>query len=215
MRQFYTVDDPAKRKFPSLCGFRPPKNLDEYLKLKAKQAELQAKCEGLGESDNIISSRMQLLLSKVKKLEDYARDLSKEMSNLPLYPNLQKEIRQDLLELIMRDKFYRAKVEQFKYWPHIALKAEASKIERIRNDPGMKRSAPDLSKYKKKIAELTLEYKTKKQELVVAKYGTAKAISKCSRQYTNMVYVKLEKRREIDPIVPKKQAYRDKKVDES
>ncbi|MFS7969784.1 hypothetical protein Hanom_Chr09g00813261 [Helianthus anomalus] len=96
MRQFYTVDDPAKRKFPSLCGFRPPKNLDEYLKLKVKQDELQAKYEGQGENDNSISSRMQLLLSKVKKLEDYARDLSKEMSDLPPNTDLQKEMRKDL-----------------------------------------------------------------------------------------------------------------------
>ncbi|MFS7946988.1 hypothetical protein Hanom_Chr06g00542731 [Helianthus anomalus] len=46
IKQFYTVDDPTKRKFPSLHGFRPPKNLDEYLKRKAKQAEIQAIYEG-------------------------------------------------------------------------------------------------------------------------------------------------------------------------
>ncbi|MFS7916714.1 hypothetical protein Hanom_Chr03g00180581 [Helianthus anomalus] len=157
---------------------------------------------------------MPLLLSKVKKLEDYARDLSKEMSNLPPNPNLQKEMRQELLKLIMRDKFYPTKVEQFKDWPLIALKAEANRIERISYDPGMKRSAPDWSKYKKKIADLTLEYKRKKQELVTTKFGRAKAIEKWSRQYTNMVYAKLEKKRETDPTVPKKPAYRDKKVDE-
>ncbi|MFS7906118.1 hypothetical protein Hanom_Chr01g00055561 [Helianthus anomalus] len=89
---------------PSLHGFRSPKNLDEYLKLKAKQAKLQAKYEGQGENDSSISSRMQLLLSKVKKLEDYARDLSKEMSNLPPNADLQKEMGKDLLELIMRYK---------------------------------------------------------------------------------------------------------------
>ncbi|MFS7996310.1 hypothetical protein Hanom_Chr12g01128441 [Helianthus anomalus] len=39
MTQFYTEDDPSKRTFPSLHGFRTPKNIDEYLKLKAKQVE--------------------------------------------------------------------------------------------------------------------------------------------------------------------------------
>ncbi|MFS7920034.1 hypothetical protein Hanom_Chr03g00219561 [Helianthus anomalus] len=83
MRQFYTVDDPSKRKFPSLIGYRDPANMDEYLKLKVRQADLRAKLEYKGKSDNETSSYMQFLLTKVKKLEDYARDLSKEMSTLP------------------------------------------------------------------------------------------------------------------------------------
>ncbi|MFS7960336.1 hypothetical protein Hanom_Chr08g00702031 [Helianthus anomalus] len=135
MRQFYTVDDPAKRNFPSLHGFRPPKNMDEYLKLKARQTELQAKYEGLGQGDSNISSQMQHGLSKVNNLEDYARDLSKEMSNLPLNDDLQKKLRKDLLEIIMRDKFYPAKVDQLKDWPLITLKAEINRNERVKNDP--------------------------------------------------------------------------------
>ncbi|MFS7954157.1 hypothetical protein Hanom_Chr07g00626961 [Helianthus anomalus] len=89
MKQFYTVDDLSKRKFPSLVGFRDPNNMDEYLKLKAWQAKIRARLECKGESDNAISSLMQFLLTKVKQLEDYARDLSKEMSNLPPEANLQ------------------------------------------------------------------------------------------------------------------------------
>ncbi|MFS7954386.1 hypothetical protein Hanom_Chr07g00629661 [Helianthus anomalus] len=124
---------------------------------------------------------MQHGLSKVMKLEHYARDLSKEMSNLPPNVDLQKKLRKDLLELIMRDKFYPAKVKQFKDWPLIALKAEINRIERVKIDPQMKRSTPDWNKYKKAIAELTLEYKRKKAELVAAKYGLAKTISKWFR----------------------------------
>ncbi|MFS7945918.1 hypothetical protein Hanom_Chr06g00529801 [Helianthus anomalus] len=141
---------------------------------------------------------MQLGLSKVKKLEDYARDLSKEMSNLPPNADLQKKLRKDLLELIMNEKYYPTKVEQFKDWPLIALKAEVNRIERIKNDPQMKRYAPDWNKYKRTIADLTLEYKRKKAELVATKYGSAKNISKWSRQYIDMVYEKLEKLRETD-----------------
>ncbi|MFS7998289.1 hypothetical protein Hanom_Chr12g01151911 [Helianthus anomalus] len=136
------------------------------------------------------------------------------MSNLPPNADLQKELRTDLLKLIMSEKFYPAKVEQFKDWPLIALKAEVNSIERIKNDPKMKRSAPDWNKYKKTIVDLTLEYKRKKAELVAAKYSSAKTISKWLRQYTDMVYEKLEKFRETDPTAPKKPAYKNKKPDE-
>ncbi|KAJ0938187.1 hypothetical protein HanRHA438_Chr02g0047001 [Helianthus annuus] len=39
IKSFYTEDDPAKRSLPSIKGYPWPKNIDEYLKLKAKQAE--------------------------------------------------------------------------------------------------------------------------------------------------------------------------------
>ncbi|MFS7905615.1 hypothetical protein Hanom_Chr01g00049741 [Helianthus anomalus] len=150
MKQFYIVDDPSKRKFHSLVGFRDPVNMDENLKLKARQDEIRSKLECKGKSDNEISSHMQFLLTKVKQLEDYARDLSKEMSNLPPEADLQQEMRKDLA-LITREKFYLAKAEQFRDWPLIALKHEATRIERIKNDPGMKRSAPNWSKYKRQL----------------------------------------------------------------
>ncbi|MFS7913288.1 hypothetical protein Hanom_Chr02g00140091 [Helianthus anomalus] len=188
--------------------------MDEYLKLKVRQVEYATKYEGQGQGDNNILSRMQHGLSKVKKLEDYARDLTKEMSNLPPNVDLQKKLRKDLLELIMRDKFYPAKVEQFNDWPLIVLKAEINRIERVKNDPKMKRSARNWSKFKKFSAELTLEYKRKRAELVAAKYRSAKAISKWSRQYIDQTYKKLEKLRETDPTTPKKSAYKSKTTNE-
>ncbi|MFS7947009.1 hypothetical protein Hanom_Chr06g00542981 [Helianthus anomalus] len=90
MLQFYTEDDPSKRTFPSLHGFRTPRNMDEYLKLKAKNAEYIARQESKGKGDTNLSSRMQHELSKVRKLEDFARDLSKKMSNLPPNVDLQR-----------------------------------------------------------------------------------------------------------------------------
>ncbi|MFS7919603.1 hypothetical protein Hanom_Chr03g00214591 [Helianthus anomalus] len=83
MKQFYTEDD------PSLHGFRTPKNIDEYLKLKAKQAEYMSKEESKGLGDNNLQGQKQHGLSKVRKLEDFARDLSKTMSNLP--PNVEAQ----------------------------------------------------------------------------------------------------------------------------
>ncbi|MFS7977759.1 hypothetical protein Hanom_Chr10g00907761 [Helianthus anomalus] len=58
MRKFYTKDDSSKRTFPSLHGFRNPRNMDDYLKLKAKKAEYIAKQEGKGKGDTNFSSRM-------------------------------------------------------------------------------------------------------------------------------------------------------------
>ncbi|MFS8024788.1 hypothetical protein Hanom_Chr16g01467541 [Helianthus anomalus] len=213
MRQFYIEDDPSKRTFLSLHGFRTPKNMDDYLKLKAKKAEYIAKQESKGKGDTNLSSRMQHGLSKVRKLEDYARDLSKEMSNLPPNAELQKKLRKDLLKLIMSDKPYLAKEHQFNDWPLTSLKDEANRIERTKNNPQMKKSAPSWNRFKKSSAELTLEYKRKKAELVAAKYGSAKAISRWSRHYVDKIYDKLEKLRETNPTAPKKPVYKEKTTD--
>ncbi|MFS7965400.1 hypothetical protein Hanom_Chr09g00761821 [Helianthus anomalus] len=45
IESFFKIEDPSKRTFPSLYGFRQPKNLDEYLKMKARQAEVTAREE--------------------------------------------------------------------------------------------------------------------------------------------------------------------------
>ncbi|MFS8007673.1 hypothetical protein Hanom_Chr14g01263841 [Helianthus anomalus] len=66
MLQFYTKNDPPKRTFPSPHGFRTPRNIDEYLKLKVKQVEYIAKEESKGKGDNNLSGRMQHGLSKVR-----------------------------------------------------------------------------------------------------------------------------------------------------
>ncbi|MFS7917837.1 hypothetical protein Hanom_Chr03g00193861 [Helianthus anomalus] len=79
MESFYKIEDPSKRTFPSLYSFRQPQNLDEYLKLKAKHAKVTAREESNGLGDR----RYQGLLShghnKVRKLEDFAKDLSKSI----------------------------------------------------------------------------------------------------------------------------------------
>ncbi|KAJ0442334.1 hypothetical protein HanIR_Chr16g0808011 [Helianthus annuus] len=49
MRQFNTEEDPSKRRFPSLIGFMVPEDMDDYLKLKARQAKVRAKVESKDE----------------------------------------------------------------------------------------------------------------------------------------------------------------------
>ncbi|MFS8032348.1 hypothetical protein Hanom_Chr17g01556531 [Helianthus anomalus] len=104
MMHFYKIEDPSKRAFPSLYGFRIPQNLDEYLKVKARQAELIAKKESKGLGDRRYQGLMQHGHSKVKKLEDFARDLGKSMSKLPPNAGLQEELKVDYLGLIMKTK---------------------------------------------------------------------------------------------------------------
>ncbi|MFS8018624.1 hypothetical protein Hanom_Chr15g01394181 [Helianthus anomalus] len=124
---------------------------------------------------------MQHGLSKVRNLEDFARDISKKMSNLPPNVDLQKELRKDLIELIMRHKPYQAYEHQFKDWPLTALKEEANRCERMKNDHLMRKTTRNWNKFKKFAADVALEYKRRRAELVVAKYGTAKATGRWSR----------------------------------
>ncbi|MFS7930879.1 hypothetical protein Hanom_Chr04g00349441 [Helianthus anomalus] len=102
MESFYTIEDPSKRTFPSLFGFRTPQNMDEYLKLKAKQAKVIAKKESKGLGDKRYQGLLQHGLSKVRKLEDFAKDLSKSMLELPPETGLHEELRVDYLDHIMK-----------------------------------------------------------------------------------------------------------------
>ncbi|MFS7907481.1 hypothetical protein Hanom_Chr01g00071861 [Helianthus anomalus] len=158
MIQFYTEDDPSKRTFTSLHGFITPRNIDEYLKLKAKQVEYISKEESKGPGDSNLQGRMQHRLSKVRNLEDFARDLSKKMSNLPPNDDLQKELRKDFIELIMRDKPYQAYGHQFKDLPLTVLKDEANRVKRMKNDPLMRKISPNWKKFKKVGVDVALEY---------------------------------------------------------
>ena len=111
------------------------KNIYEYLKLKGKQAEDKAneECKGLGDIN--LSARMQHWLGEVKKLEDFARDLSKNMSNLSPNAELQKTLRNDFLNTIMETKPYEAYMSDFEDWPFEALNDEVNRIEKMNKHP--------------------------------------------------------------------------------
>ncbi|MFS7917573.1 hypothetical protein Hanom_Chr03g00190741 [Helianthus anomalus] len=151
MKRLYTEVDPSKRTFPSLHGFRIPKNIDEYLKLKAKQVEYMAKEESKGLGDSNLQGRMQHGLSKVRKLEDFARGLSKSMSDLPPNTEHQNTLRDDFLNIIMHTKPYKAYRSNIKDWPLEALKEEVDRIELMKKDPCMKKSAPNWKKNTRRL----------------------------------------------------------------
>ncbi|MFS7948358.1 hypothetical protein Hanom_Chr06g00559061 [Helianthus anomalus] len=209
MIQFYTEDDPSKRTFPSLHGFRTPNNIKEYLTLKVKQAEYMAKEESKGLGDSNLQGRMQHGLSKVRKLEDFARDLSKKMSNLPPNVELQKTLRDDFLNIIIETQPYKAYKSDFKDWPLEALKEEVDRIEKMKNDPKMLKSDPNWKQYNKVDADEALRYTRKRTELVAANYGTAKAIARWSKQNVDLTYKRLEELRKTDPTVPQKPVHND------
>ncbi|MFS7994271.1 hypothetical protein Hanom_Chr12g01103891 [Helianthus anomalus] len=116
MESFYKIDDPSKRTFPSLYGFRQPQNLDEYLKVKAKQTEVTAREESKGLGDRTYQGLLSHGLNKVRKLEDFAKDVSKSMSEQPFDTELEEDLKVDYLDHIMKHKPYKATRAQFKEW---------------------------------------------------------------------------------------------------
>ncbi|KAJ0586907.1 hypothetical protein HanIR_Chr04g0157111 [Helianthus annuus] len=104
MRQFYTEEDPSKRRFSSLIGYMPPEDMDDYLKIKARQAKVKAKVDSEKESlsEAGIAKRLEFYLTKVKQIEEFAQELEKEKADQ------KKKLREQLLAFIMKEKFYPA-----------------------------------------------------------------------------------------------------------
>ncbi|MFS7936262.1 hypothetical protein Hanom_Chr05g00413511 [Helianthus anomalus] len=155
--------------------------------MKAKQAELITKYVCKGKDDRSYHGTYQHELSKVRKLEYFARDLSKSMCELPSNNRLEMELRIDYLDITMKDKPYKAYKSQFKNWSLEDLKEEVNRIEMMKNNPQMKKSAPKWNKHKKVDVDEALRYKRKRSELVAAGYRTAKSIARWSKQDVDLI----------------------------
>ncbi|MFS8024560.1 hypothetical protein Hanom_Chr16g01464671 [Helianthus anomalus] len=129
------------------------------------------------------------------------------MFELPPTADLQKKLRIDYLDTIMKDKPYKANQSQFKDWFVEALKEEVNIIEMMKKDPQMKKSAPNWNKYKTVDVDDALRCKRKRAELVAAGYRPARSIARWSKENVDETYRKLEKLRKTDPTVPQKPAY--------
>ncbi|MFS7954485.1 hypothetical protein Hanom_Chr07g00631051 [Helianthus anomalus] len=129
------------------------------------------------------------------------------MSELPPNVVLQKELRIDYLDIIMRDKPNKAYRSHFKDWSFEDLKKEVNRIEMMNKDPKMKKSAPNWNKHKKVDVDEALRYKRKRAELVAANYGTARSIARWSKQDVYQTYKRLEELRKTNPTLPKKPVY--------
>ncbi|MFS7979874.1 hypothetical protein Hanom_Chr10g00932831 [Helianthus anomalus] len=108
--------------FPSLKRYKKPKNIQEYLDLKLKQSESIVTYKSKGNSDKEAQQILSAEFTKVNKLEDFAKNVSqKAFQGLVSNPNLKKELREDYLDFIMKNKPYRASRAKFTGWSVDAL----------------------------------------------------------------------------------------------
>ncbi|XP_022024668.1 104 kDa microneme/rhoptry antigen-like [Helianthus annuus] len=156
---FFKIEDPSKRSFPSLYGFRQPQNLDEYLKMKARQTEVIAREDSKGLGDRKYKGLLSHELDKVRKLDDFSKDLSKSMYEQPLDTELEKELRVDYIDQIMKHKPYKATRSQFKDWSSDALLEEIYRITKMNNDPPVKKTPPNWKKSKQVDPDEAVKFK--------------------------------------------------------
>ncbi|MFS8024943.1 hypothetical protein Hanom_Chr16g01469211 [Helianthus anomalus] len=157
--------------------------------------------------DRIAQEILSLELSKVSKIEDYVKDLSKSMSENPINVELDKELKQDYLDHIMKLKPYKANGAQFKDWSIDALKEEIERIKKFLNDPSQKPTPPDWKKGKQIDPNKALKLKKMIAVLVAANYGNARSIARWSESKIVETYKRLEQFKGEDPIVPQKAVY--------
>ncbi|KAJ0898023.1 hypothetical protein HanRHA438_Chr08g0352131 [Helianthus annuus] len=207
IESFFKIEDLSKRTFPSLYDFRKPQNLDEYLKMKVRQAEMIAREDSKGLGNREYQGQLSHELSKVRKLADFAKNLSKSMSERPIDTELEKELRVDYIDHVMKHKPYKATRSQFKDWSSDALMEEIDRITKMNNDPMVKKTPPNGKKAKQVDPDEALKFKRMRVELVAVDYASTRSIAIWSKLNIEETYKKLEELRAEDPIVPQKPVY--------
>ncbi|MFS7939121.1 hypothetical protein Hanom_Chr05g00447991 [Helianthus anomalus] len=150
---------------------------------------------------------LSLELSKVSKLEEFAKDLSKSISEKPITAGLDNELREDYIEHVIAHKPYKETRAQFKDWSSDALKKKIERITKMLNDTSVKPNPPNWKKGKQVNPDKALKLKRMRAELVAASYGTARSISRWSEDKIVETYKRLEQLRAKDPTVPQNPAY--------
>ncbi|MFS7937506.1 hypothetical protein Hanom_Chr05g00428351 [Helianthus anomalus] len=146
-------------------------------------------------------------LSKVRKIEDYAKDLIKSMPEKPINAELDKDLKQDYLDHIMKHKPYKENRAQFKDWSTDSLKEEIERIEKMLNDPSQKPTPPNWKKVKQIDQNKALKLKRMRAELVAANYGNTRSVSRWHESKIVETYKRLEQLRAKDLTVPQKPVY--------
>jgi len=201
IKSFYYEDDPAKRSLPSVEGYPRPNNIEEYLKVKAKQAEDISKRDAQGKTDKEIQRHYQFLLTQVRSLEQFAKNVCQQISE-----KADESLRKDYVDNIMAYKKYKGEKYMYEDWTIPELESEAARIqEMIKNK--VKHTPPDWSKYKKNMPDKTLELKIMKEELVAADYGSKNQVMRWREDRVRATYKRLEELRKKDPKVPQKPDY--------
>ncbi|MFS7934707.1 hypothetical protein Hanom_Chr05g00394891 [Helianthus anomalus] len=129
------------------------------------------------------------------------------MSEQPIDTELEKELRIDYKDHIMKHNPYKATRTQLKYWSSYALLEEIDRITKINNDLLVKKTPPNWNKAKQVDPYEALGFKRMRAALVATDYGSARPIGRWSKLNIEETYKKLEELRAKDPIVPQKPVY--------
>ncbi|MFS7999450.1 hypothetical protein Hanom_Chr12g01166321 [Helianthus anomalus] len=129
IKSFYYEDNPTKRSLPSIEGYPRPTNIEEYLKIKAKQAEDISIKNKQGKSDREYQQNYQFLLTQVKALEQFAKNVCQQISE-----RADESLRKDYIENIMTYKTYKGEKHLYRNWIIPELEKEVARIhEMIKN----------------------------------------------------------------------------------
>ncbi|MFS8025099.1 hypothetical protein Hanom_Chr16g01470951 [Helianthus anomalus] len=126
------------------------------------------------------------------------------MSEQTLDIELERELRVDYLDYIIKHKHYKATKAQFKDWSTNALREEFDRISMMNNNPLIKKTTPNWKKSKQFDPNNALRVKRMRGELVAADYGSARSIVRWLKQNVKETYRKLKEHRKKDPKVPQK-----------
>ncbi|MFS8016625.1 hypothetical protein Hanom_Chr15g01370761 [Helianthus anomalus] len=206
IKSFYTEDDPAKRSLPSIKGYPWPKNIEEYMNIKATQAKDVSKRNSQGKTDKEVSRYYQYLLTQDSSLERFAKNVSKQISE-----RATETLKKDYIESIMFYKRYKGERHMYKEWIVPELEAEAERIQDM-----IKRKVThtplDWAKFKRNVPDKQLELKRMKEELVAADFGTKRHVARWKEDMVRSTYKRLEELRKKDPTIPQKPDYPEAEV---
>ncbi|MFS7963378.1 hypothetical protein Hanom_Chr08g00737371 [Helianthus anomalus] len=167
--------------------------------IKAKQAEDISIENKHGKTDREFQQNYQFLLTQVRALEQFAKNVCQQISE-----RADKSLRKDYIENIMTYKKYKGDKHMYKCWTIPELEKEVARIhERIKNK--VKQSPP--RKFKQIEDDKALELKRMKEELIIAEYGSRNSVSKWGEDRVRATYKRLEELRKKDPSVPQKPDY--------
>ena len=94
------------------------------------------------------------------------------MSGMPLSSDMEREVRESLLEQILATMPYKANKKQFAGWTTHALREDLLRIEEMAKNPPAKVSTPDFSKGRDPAK--ALKFKTKQADLIIKEKSKGK-----------------------------------------
>ncbi|MFS7950832.1 hypothetical protein Hanom_Chr07g00587841 [Helianthus anomalus] len=203
---FYAEDDPAKRHLPSIQGCLRPNNIEEYLKIKAQQVEDISKRNTAGKSNKEIQKNYQYLLTQVRTLEEFSKNLCQKLSERG-----DESLRKEFLDHIMKFKKYKGEKYMYIDWSSKDLEKELERIHTMIKDK-VKETPPVWSKYKKNVPDKALELRRMKEELITADFGSKNQVMRWKEDKVRASYKVLEVLRKKNPKVPQKTNYPEAEV---